>query len=284
MRIKAFLLLGTLFLLLRFTSGAQMLDPAIDRAGELFSYFSKPTDVLGVMDGRWGTLVSPEGFLYTGYGELMFFAGNPPRPIEQRVKTLLRGYLPVIQYTYTDAGIRYSFTMFAATLDGNPESPLVNFVRIAVDNTNTTRRVAYFSVAARYQPESNLPGGTGDNRFHRPAKSSHPGGYEQAGVEFNPEWTYGFSNDAFLRDSKIFYLYPTIPEPARFVTLKDDDPMKPDSRPHKLHVLPTTPVGLAQFKLAIAGGEETTLVFKMPYAPLNGDDPYAAQTARREIR
>src|ERR1039458_3254352 len=80
MRLKTFLLLGILFLLLRFTSRAQMLDPAIDRVGEPFSYFSKPTDVLGVMDGRWGTLVSPEGFLYTGYGELIFFAGNPPRP------------------------------------------------------------------------------------------------------------------------------------------------------------------------------------------------------------
>ena len=77
----------TLSLLLPLSARAQMLDPAIDRAGEPFSYFSKPTDVLGVMDGRWGTLVSPEGFLYTGYGELMFFAGNPPQPIEQRVKT-----------------------------------------------------------------------------------------------------------------------------------------------------------------------------------------------------
>src|ERR1039458_4298055 len=102
MRLKTFLLLGILFLLLRFTSRAQMLDPALARVGEPFSYFSKPTDVLGVMDGRWGTLVSPEGFLYTGYGELIFFAGNPPRPIEQRVKTLLRGYLPVIQYTFAD--------------------------------------------------------------------------------------------------------------------------------------------------------------------------------------
>src|SRR5580704_16403898 len=124
----------------------QMVDPAIDRAGEPFSYYSKPTDVLGVMDGRWGTLVSPEGFLYTGYGELMFFAGNPAHPIEQRVKTLLRGYLPVIEYTYAEAGVRYSFEMFAATLDGKPESPLVNFVRVTVRNTNAARRTAYFSV------------------------------------------------------------------------------------------------------------------------------------------
>jgi len=29
------------------------------------------------MDGKEGTLVTPEGYLYTGYGEIMFFSGNP---------------------------------------------------------------------------------------------------------------------------------------------------------------------------------------------------------------
>lgn len=255
---------------------AQMVDPAIDRAGEPFSYYSKPTDVLGVMDGRWGTLVSPEGFLYTGYGELMFFAGNPVHPIEQRVKTLRRGYLPVIEYTYAEAGVRYSFEMFAATLDGKPESPLVNFVRVTVRNTNPAKRTAYFSVGARYQPESNSPGGTGDNRFQQQAKSTRPGGYEQAGENFNPDWTYGFSGDAFLRNSKVFYLYADSPRPALFATL-NDDPAKIDSPARKLHILPTTPAGIAQYKLALAGGEATTLTFKMPYAPLAADDPYLVQ-------
>ncbi len=277
MRTKHFLLACILLLLLPLGLRAQMLDPAMDRADEPFSYFSKPTDVLGVMDGRWGTLVSPEGFLYTGYGELMFFSGNPAHPIEQRVKTLLRGYLPLIEYTYTEAGVRYSFEMFAATLDGKPESPLVNFVRVTVRNTGAARRTAYFSVAARYQPESNTPGGTGDNRFRRPAKSTRPGGYEQAGEIFNPEWTYGFSADAFLRDAKVFYLYPDSPALTRFATFKDDDPAKPDSPPRKLHILATTPAGITQYKIALEPGAETSLIFKMPYAPLDASDPYLAQ-------
>ena len=277
MSAKRLLPLCMLFLLVPAAARSQMLDPSIDRANEPFSYFSKPTDVLGVMDGRWGTLVSPEGFLYTGYGELMFFAGNPPHPIEQRVKTLLGGHFPVIQYTYVEGGVRYSFTMFAATLDGNPESPLVNFVRVTIHNAGSLRRTAYLSVAARYQPESNLPGGTGDNRFRRPAKASRPGGYEQAGVEFNPEWAYGFENDAFVRDSKVFYLYPASPEPLRLATLKADEATKPGSPPRKLHILPTTPAGVAQYALPLAPGEETTLTFKMPYAPLDVGDPYLAQ-------
>src|SRR5215472_18221776 len=108
----------------------QMLDPRIDHDDEPFSYFSQPTDVIGVMDARAGTLVSPEGYFYTGFGELMFFTGNPPVPARQRIKTLYHGYLPIIQYTYKDGAVEYQVTAFAATLDGNPESNLMNFARV----------------------------------------------------------------------------------------------------------------------------------------------------------
>jgi hypothetical protein len=49
-----------------------MLDPSIDRPNEPFCYFAKPTDMIGVMDGREGTLVSPEGYFYTGWGSAKF--------------------------------------------------------------------------------------------------------------------------------------------------------------------------------------------------------------------
>ncbi len=87
-----FIILFFMLQVLQLPTGAQaqMLNPDIDKPGEPFCYFSKPTDVIGVMDGPQATLVSPEGFLYTGSGELMFFTGNPPEPINQRVKTLLK--------------------------------------------------------------------------------------------------------------------------------------------------------------------------------------------------
>ena len=113
---------------------AQMADPSIDRNDEPFSYFSKPADVIGVMDARVATLVTPEGYLFTGYGELMFFTGNPPQAAAQRVKTLHRGYLPVVEYKYHEGPIEYRVFAFAATLDGNPESPLMNFVRVIAVN------------------------------------------------------------------------------------------------------------------------------------------------------
>src|SRR5579872_2640686 len=103
------LLLPAVMAIFAVTLSAQMVDPAIDAVPGPFSYYSHPTDEIGVMDGPSGTLVSPEGFLFTGYGELMFFTGNPAVPIHQRIKTLLRGYLPVIQYGFTRNGVRYHF-------------------------------------------------------------------------------------------------------------------------------------------------------------------------------
>src|SRR3989339_833766 len=119
---RCFLLLVLLIIGSSFAA-AQMVDPAIDRGDEPFCYFSQPTDMIGVMDGKEGTLISPEGYLYTGFGELMFFVGNPPEPVRQRVKTLVNGYLPIVEYQFERNGVVYHFTIFAATLDGKPESP-----------------------------------------------------------------------------------------------------------------------------------------------------------------
>jgi len=146
---------------------AQMVDPAIDHPGEPSSYFSQPTDEIGVMDGRAGTTVTPEGYLFTGYGELMFFVGNPPQPASQRIRTLYHGYLPEIEYTYHDGPIEYRMAAFAATLDGDPESPMMNFVRVVAVNTGRTPAAGHFGAAIRYVNEDYTSRGQGYHRFRR---------------------------------------------------------------------------------------------------------------------
>jgi len=245
-----------------------MIDPKMDRDDEPFCYFSKPTDVIGVMDGREGTMITPEGYLYTGFGEFIFLCGDPLEPIQQRVKTLMRGYLPAVEYKFDKDGIRYRFTAFAATLDGKPESPLMNFVRIEIQNRNSEHRSVYFGVATRYQNEVNTAGGIGDNRFYRPAKAQHIGQYEQSGVEFNPDWEYQFTEDAFLRDGKVMYLYPTDPSPTKMMTLKTGCNEPKEIKASKMRILPTTPVGIVKYKLSLNPGEKQILDFKIPYEPL----------------
>ncbi len=243
---------------------AQMIVPSIDDPNEPFCYFSEPTDVIGIMDGREATLVSPEGYFYTGWGELMFFTGNPPLPINKRVKTLKNGYLPIIQYTFNRDGIEYNFQAFASTLDGNPENRLYNFVRVTLKNTGE-RRATYFSIASRYQNDANTDWGVGDNRFGRPIEAERLGAFEQLGDEFSQDALFSFSEDGFFKDNKLLYHYPTNNIHQKLMTFKTGYNEAPSITPTTLYVLPTTPVGIVQYKFILDKGEETVLEFKFPY-------------------
>lgn len=253
-----------------------MVSPDIDRPGEPFSYFSRPTDVIGVMDAPTATLVGPEGFFYTGYGELMFFTGNPPEPIHQRVKTLERGYLPILHYAFTRGGIEYRFTAFAATLDGTPSGTLVDFIRVQVRNSSDSPRTAWLGAAMRYEGNINSPTGVPDNRYYRPVTPKRPGEYAQLGVEFNPDWIYGFEGSTFRRNGKLMYSFPPQPSPHLRLTIKEGYDLQNDLRARKLYVLPTTPVGFVQYPLPLAPGQQATLDFKLPVVPL---EPNADRTA-----
>ncbi len=273
---RALLLLA---LLVSCAASAQMLNPAIDSPNQPFSYFSRPTDVVGVMDARSATEITPEGYLYTGFGELMFFVGNPPHPVNVRVKTLNKGYLPVVQYSFAEDNVLYRVDVFAATLDGKPDSPLVNFINFRAQPGDVKKPISvWLGVGVRYTAQTNNGSGTADNRFRRPVPSTKSGAYYQVGAEFNPDWTYGFEADAFLRDGKVMYQFPTSPAPEKLLTLKTGYNYPQDLKPRKLKVWPDTPVGIVLYKLTFAPAEiEKTLEFRMPYEPVAPDNPLVGQ-------
>ncbi|HTT68419.1 MAG TPA: hypothetical protein VMF70_10355 [Gemmatimonadales bacterium] len=254
----------------------QMVDPAIDDAPGPFSYYSRPTDAIGIMDGR-GTEVTPEGYLYTGYGELMFLAGPTLDPVRQRIRTLRDGWLPVVEYEVRRGDVAYGFTLFATTLDGAPESPVVDFVRVTMTNTGTAAARARLAFAARYTGPSTSGSATGDNRFRRPASAQRLGQYEQPGVPFDTAWTYGFADGAFLRGGKAFYLFPAVPAPELRLALGAAGSVSGTVAPARLGVQQTTPVGVAVFDTVLAPGASHALVAKLPYAPVAPDDPFLAR-------
>ncbi|HEX2866953.1 MAG TPA: hypothetical protein VHO03_07910 [Ignavibacteriales bacterium] len=278
MNIKKLLIPGIpLYLYLCLYLNAQVLNPSIDRRDESFCYYSKPTDVIGVMDGHDGTLVTPEGYLYTGSGELVFYTGNPPVLINQRVKTLLKGYIPVIEYNFDREGIRYYIQAFAATLDGNPESPLINFIRVKIKNTDTKTRSAYFTTGVRYQNQENTDWGVGDRRFGRPWKAKKLGEFEQAGDTFNVHSEYSFSDDAFLKDGRVMYSFPKENMTEKVMTLKTGYNEPGYQGPAKIMILPTTPVGIVHYKAMLEPGKEVSLDFKEPYVAIDKNDAIIPQ-------
>jgi len=222
-------------------------------------------DVIGFMDCREGTEITPEGYLYTGYGELMFFYGSPPCPVNQRVKTLYKGYLPIVEYSFENEGVRYSVTLFAYTLDGTPETDLINFIRVKLENLTQNPRTVYWTVGTRYTAESNNGRGIPDHRFRRPAEPARVGTYEQEGEEFSPEWEYTYEEGMMLRGGKVFYFFPEAASKSKWITLKrqyEEEWKNPT-------ILPTTPVGLVKFKITLKPKEQKSLDFKMPYRPIS---------------
>jgi len=253
-----------------------MVDPAMDDGSGPFSYYSHPTDVVGVMDGR-GTEVTPEGYLYTGYGELMFLAGPTLTPVSQRIRTLRDGWLPVVEYDARRGDVAYHFAIFAATLDGKPESPVLDFVRVTMTNSGTTAARARLAFAVRYTGPDGTGRGIGDNRFRRPATARRLGQYDQPGVAFDTTWTYGFADGAFLRGGKVVYLYPTDPAPELRLTPEASGTRRAAIDPVRLRVQQTTPAGATVYDLVLAPGASRDLVVKLPYTPTDPDDPWLQQ-------
>ena len=166
-----------------------MLNPGVDVPGEPFSYFWHPTDVIGALYDPVASEVTPEGYVYTGFGELLFFVGSPPHPVEQRIKTLYKGYLPVVEYTLRREGVRYRFRMFGADLGGGLKGLPVNFVQVEMQNESDEKRAAFLSSAYRFMPPNNNLEGIADDRF-RQRFDLIPKPYTEGQTDFNPNWNW----------------------------------------------------------------------------------------------
>ena len=261
---------GGVLLLLVLTGpvAAQMVNPAIDAPGQPFTYAAAPTDVIGIRDALAATEITPEGYLYTGFGELMFLAGYPAVPLAQRIRTLEKGYLPIIHYDYQDGTVAFQITAFSSALqsDSGGQFPM-NFIRVVARNTGIGVRTAYFNVAFRYTGAVSSVRGVADHRFRRPVKTSQHGRGEQPGVEFDPSWEYGFRDDLATRSGEAVYMFPLSPKPVLWLTRTD-----PYTEPRQARVVQDAPVLMTQYALRLAPGKSETLVFKMPVKPIPAGD------------
>jgi hypothetical protein len=256
-----------------------MVSPAIDREDEPFSYASRSTDQISVMHSPSGTEITPEGYLYSGFGELMFFVGIDRAPVSQRVRTLEDGYLPIVSYKVDHDGLTYTFTMFAASLgdeqDGEQDGgQVVNFVRVSVHNPSSEAKNGFLTTAWRYTGDQTTTFSTGDNRFRRPAQGKRMGDYQQPGESFRADWKYAVAGDSFTRDGKAIYYFPAAANPQLTPSYRDyynrvttPTAEAPESERAPV-VLPTTPLATAEFLVAVPAGGEKTLDFKMPLIPV----------------
>lgn len=280
-------------------ASGQMVSPSIDHPGQPFSYFSKPTDEIGIMGAEAATQITPEGYLRTGFAELMFFSGPDMQPTSIRVRTLDEGHLPIVHAEFTRDGINYRFTIFEAPIDSatmaqirrqanpTPDSssadsaagtPLVNFVRVTMKNSSRRPTRAIFATGVRYDSPSSTGAPHGDNRFTRPVEGHSPGDYRQIGEAFDPSWTNSFDSIHFFRSDRELYAFPDNFTSREFllreVALGRQNPNVGASV--KLNATETTPVGIVTYTSLLQPGEEWTLDFKMPLIPTSDPAVIAA--------
>ena len=252
-----------------------MLDPSIDIEGDPFSYFWHPTDVIGAYYNPVAFEITPEGYIYSGFGELMFFIGNLPQPVNKRVKTLYKGYLPIIRYNICKDDVNYEFESFAADLGGSMKNIPVAFENINISNNGKEIRTVFISSAFRFSPPVNTVG----NREYRFEQRFEllPDEYTKGQKVFNPNWKYDITNDALIRDDRIIYIFSRDTEPfLKSLSISDSGlraikfhtgEIKEDKNP-LFSLDPHTPMGFVMHRIRLEPGESKNLYFKMPIVPI----------------
>jgi hypothetical protein len=259
-----------------------MLPPSVDDPGRPFSYFWHPTDVIGTLYSPAASEITPEGYIYTGFGELMFFIGNPLVPVDQRIKTLRDEHLPCVEYWLVRDGVRYEFSAFAgeggSAIDGLP----VNFERVTATNQTTIVRTAFVSSGYRFSKHNDTLERT-EYRFS-PVSALLPTKYTAGQVAYNANWQYSFAEDALVRDGRILYFFPK--QPAlwqRSLALNDNGIRKlrfftgeVETRPTPMRHDPHSVMGVATYRITLQPRQSERLTFKMPLVPLPAESTAAA--------
>ena len=216
---------------------------------EPFSYFLVPSDVLGFKSCPEGTQITYDGAFNTVFGEFDIFAGSKLKPVNKRVKTLYRGYLPVIEYSFERDSTEYSIQAFAVPRNLDPRNDLINFIRITAKNRGQRSKETEIKVLftdphgrSRYLP---------NNREN--AEWYHE--------QFINSWVYVTKRRPYVKGGEawrgrhLVFLY----SPPR-------DTNKIKVQPAMKGTVVSGPSVL--FKIELQPGESRSVYFKLPYVPI----------------
>jgi hypothetical protein len=242
------------------------------------TYLLTPTDQLGFPGQKAGTLVTPEGDLYTGWAELTFNVGGT-ETFEPRSHTLQEGRYPVVHLFNAVRGVLYELDTFQGPVGGKP----VVFARVTMKNLLPRVNRARVGAGVRYDGGEFGPRGVGRcciriYRFPRPRTPDRDGLYDQPGAGFNGAWAYGISGvpdtgTTLLRDNLGVLLYPGGGDRISVSQSLNPSPPPVNTR---------TQFGRTIYDVGLRARERRELVFRLPVEPVAQADPaFAAIAAAR---
>jgi hypothetical protein len=132
-------------------------EPSFSRVDHYFPAMKRPRVIVGVKEHPEFIGVACDGTLEIGSVhpgqsrrmQISFHLGNPPSPygIEGPVKrSLLGGYLPVVQTEWQFGGLLYSETTLGYSQNLSPDNPLWAYVRLRVTNPRDQKSVVHITV------------------------------------------------------------------------------------------------------------------------------------------
>lgn len=210
-----------------------------------FCFFLVPSDELGFKNSPKGTQLTYDGAFFTGHGELDLLIGSDYKPINQRIRTLYKGYIPVYTYYQNRDGVKYRVRAFAAPLNLEPTNALINFIEIRAENITDKPQNAGvgFSFVS------------GKDKFRRCKRINYRNWYDKKFMDFkiynskNPEYNFYFEK-AFKNRHFIFsYSYNG---DVKDFTVKGK--IKNRLR--------------TEFNFVLRPKEKETFIIKMPYVPV----------------
>lgn len=235
-------------------------------AGAQWSFVATPTDQLAVPGLAAASEITPEGDIYTGFGELVFGFGDPLVAWVQPQRRLAAGgRYPIFASSRDRAGVRYTVSLVAAGVDG----VAVDLVRVRMRNLGPRARRAGWSVGVRRSG-----GGAGLNALGAPAfrylapAASQPGLYTQAGDTGVPRWAV--AGGAIVRT-------PAAGGPAAAFAL-----LAPGGTGSVAAgcVRRTQICARVTYAPVLGPGRTATLEFELPAVPLRVDGPAVGDTRR----
>jgi len=253
---------------------AQTASPAAEAPPQPSSWFNQQTGELGLAGFENTTAITHEGYLRTGFEELMFFAGPNLDPTKASGQIITKDGLPIAHYHFERDGITYRFSIFAGKIDKsaiivarqhakfpfmpgfNIESgiiePEVNFIRVDITNTAHEPRRAVFASGVRYQD---------------PSATGIP--HSKDGEAFNPTWTNNFDDANFYRFNRVLYSFPSGYADRSFTVRENWSEPNPQDVLSVTRLSPaaTIPIGIVTYARVLNPAERWTLDFKMPVIP-----------------
>jgi hypothetical protein len=214
-------------------------------------------DQLNVPGRPEAAAVTPGGRVYTGWGELAITVG-PGREFDPRSHTLDGGRIPIVSMSRVTGGVRYTLTLFAASVRGHPTV----FARVGARNLLGRTVRARVSAAATYDGSELTPRArTCCIRTYRYPRARIPprdGLYFQPGSGFDSDWRYRLAGrGVLLRDGEAVLFYAP-PGRARLrQVLRAGGPVGRE-----------TEWGRSTYELTLPPGGSRTLDFRMPVSPV----------------